>query len=218
MRYDNYVRAVASSLFNDEQQYAKRYTKQIPKYPEVYDYYRIDRVLDVGVGVQDLKIWNQSLSDVMREIGVKKHANVIIVFVNNPDPKYAYGLRSAWKGYKKNDAVITVGVTEYPKIAWVDVHSWSKNDLFNVTMRDELLAQKELDLAEFMETVKSISLSHFERRPMKDFEYLKDEIEPPLWSMIIAMIIAFIGSPLLTWFFHRNDVDIRFSFERRKRW
>lgn len=213
--YTNYVQAVAESLFNEDKQYAERYAKQIPNYPSVYDYYRIDRVIDVDVGVKDLKQWNADLSGIMRELGPKKQANINIVFVNNPDSKYIYGLRSAWEGFEKNDIVIAVGSTNYPKIDWVQVQSWSKNKLFNVTARDELTDLGTINREQFIATIDHITKEHFVRRPMAEFEYLKDEIEPPMWAMIIAMLIAFVGSPALTWWFHQ--VDIRFPFEQRKR-
>ena len=49
-------------------------------------------------------------------------------------------------GGKKNDAIVVIGVAEYPTIAWVDVFGWSKNEMFNVALRDEIIAMKKLDM------------------------------------------------------------------------
>jgi len=41
---------------------------------------------------------------------------------------------------------------------------------------------------------------------MKDYEYLKDDIQPPTWVIILAIIIAFGMSIGLTFYFHRNEI------------
>lgn len=212
--YTNYVRANAESLFHEGAALAEKYKDQIPAYPRVHDYYRIDRVQAIGVDIPDLKQWNENLSIIMQDLGPKKQANVNLIFVNNPDPMYMKALKSAWQGFKKNDIVITVGVTQYPKIDWVDVDSWSKADMINVALRDDLLALNHIRQDAVLNLISDNVQDHYIRRPMAEFEYLEDEIEPPMWAMIMALIVMFVGSPALTWYMNRPGVDIRFPFER----
>lgn len=208
--YTNYIKASDNSLFNASQQnLVKKFEKLIPEYPlEVYDYHYIDRVLAVDVDVPDLDKWNFELAQYLRELGPKKQANVVIVIVNTDNPLYMDALRSAWKGAKKNDIVVTIGVTDYPNISWANAWSWSKNEMVNVTLRDEITNIGTLDRSVVLKTINDTVMKYFERRPMAEFEYLKDEIEPPLWVQILAGIIAVLGSVGLTVWFHHVDIRL----------
>lgn len=206
--FTNYVKAASSSLFHADDELVKKYKDIIPHYPPIYDYYRVNHIISINVPIDGLAKWNYDIAERLKRLGPKKQANVIVVFVNNSDPNYAYGLRAAWQGFKKNDIIIVVGVTQYPKIDWVNVMSWSKNDMLNVMLRDEIMSLKEISRSKFLDVVENITLQYFERRSMEEFQYLKDDIEPPLSAMIFATIIALFGSPLLTYYFQRRDVNI----------
>ena len=53
---------------------------------------------------------------------------------------------------------------------------------------------------------------HYKKMNMEDYEYLKDNIEPPTWVLILAAIVSIGGSIGLTFFFYKNDV---FGTERK---
>ena len=210
----NYVKASAHTLFAETDSLIKEFEKQIPNYPRVLDYYRINRVQEIGVNIPDLSTWNWRLSELMKNLGPNKQVNVHILMVNNPNPNFINGVRAAWQGFKKNDIVIAIGMTNYPKIDWVGVESWSKEDLVNVRLRDSIKELGEVDLEKVLGVIQAEVTAHFVRQPMKDFEYLENEIDPPLWAIILALIAVFIGSPALTWYFSRPGVDLRFPFEK----
>lgn len=203
----NYIRAVPESLFHRDSSIKERFAELIPPYPDnVYDYWHVDRVIGVGVKIPELREWNRELEEVLRELGPKKQANVVVVFVNTTNTMYAHALEEAWLGGKKNDIVIVFGTTTYPKIDWVYVMSWTDDQLFKVKLRDELWHLGIVDRGKTLESIKRNTLSSFMRKPMADFEYLKDEIEPPLWVLILAALCAVGGSIALTIFFHRNEI------------
>jgi len=80
----------------------------------------------------------------------------------------------------------------------------SGNELFHVTMRDGILAQKTLDADIFVPFVSQTVSKLYDRPHMKDYEYLADEIDPPNWILWLAAFFAFGGSAGLTFYFHRN--------------
>lgn len=205
--YVNWVKAVPESLFNVNSSEKEKYEQSIPEYPiKVYDYHYLNRVLAVGVSIPDIDQWNTDLSNELKLLGPKKQANVVVVVTNITDPTYAHGLKSSWLGGKKNDIVVVIGTSSWPTIDWVDVFSWSKNDLINVSLRDNLLALGQLDRVKFMEILRTDIMANFDRRPMAEFEYLKDEIDPPVWLIIVTMIVGLIASVGLSVFLSNNSV------------
>ena len=206
--YTNYIKAVPESLFNHDNVRLEHFDNMIPEYPKVYDYYRIDRVLPVGVKINK-KEWSKYLSEKIKDLklGVKKEANVNIVLVNTPDQTYRYALEKAWTGGKKNDIIVVIGATKYPKIDWVDTITLGNNagnSLMTVLMRDRIMALEEVSMQNVIDTVTSTVLEKFDRKSMDDYEYLKEDIHPPMWVYITALILGFIASGVCTYFFHNN--------------
>lgn len=204
--FTNYVKAVPESLFHANPVVLEKFRDMIPEYPgKIYDHYKINRVVSVGVSLPDMAAWNQDLSLVMRKLGPQRQANVVIVFVNTDDAKYAHALESRWIGGKKNDAILVVGTKKYPEIDWVHVMGWSKNQLFNVALRDEVLAMKNIDRAQIMQAVEKHVSTTFQRRHMSEFEYLRDEIEPPFWAVVMIGILGVLLSLGTSYYFYRHD-------------
>jgi len=163
----------------------------------------------MGVKLDNPDEWNKLMAEKLMIIGPSKQANVLLILVDTPDQSYRHALEKAWIGGKKNDIIVLVGVVE-KNIAWADVITLggnSGNELMSVLMRDELVDLGSIeDHVKVIETVGGIVLSHFDRKPMADYEYLADEIEPPTWVIILAIILAFLGSAGLTWLFHTKDL------------
>lgn len=202
--FTNYIKAAPDSLFHKHD--VKGFDHLIPTYPlEIYDYYKINRVLSAGVPVPDTASWNVSLSLLERRLGPQKQANVVILFVNTADRNYMQALESKWLGGKKNDIVVVIGSTAYPKIDWADVMSWTDKADFKVMLRDELQKQGTVDRVAMLTAIDSLTMSHFKRKDMKDFEYLKYQIEPPIWVLTLAFIFGMIASLLSSLYFYRND-------------
>jgi hypothetical protein len=213
--YTNYVKAARDSLFHDDATHLTAFKDQVPAYPlNIQDYHYLNRFLTVGIKVPDEREWNIDIMNVLKKVGPERQMNLVVVVVNTADPNYIYALKAAWSGAKKNDAVIAIGVTNYPEISWVRVHSWSKNEMFNVEMRDEIWDLKTLDREKIMSVIAKTSMDQFQRRSMKEFEYLKASIEPPTWAIVLAGILGVVASLGLSMFFSRPNVNIRFPWEK----
>jgi hypothetical protein len=217
--FTNYVKAVPESLFHANPLIKEKFAGKIPAYPgSIYDYYKINRVLTVGVQVPELDKWNHELSMTLRDLGPRRQANAIIVFVNTDDPNYQYALESAWIGGKKNDIIVMIGTTSYPNIDWVAISSWTDKQLFKVQLRDELFDLKQVDRTKVLATLEKHTNTTFVRKNMQDFEYLKDQIEPPLWVIILALVLG-VGASLGAsyYFYHNNPFEELYSNRRYRR-
>jgi hypothetical protein len=207
--YTNYVKAVPESLFSTFHASNDQFKGMIPNYPQIYDYYKINRVIPVGVSVQGLTAMNQHLSTRLETIGPTKQANIIVVVTKAASSNYKYALEQAWVGGKKNDVIVVIGSPTYPEIKWVDVIAFGKNkgnSLMTVLLKRHV---KELgtltDGIKVIDTIADTVVDKFDREPMKNFEYLKSEIKPPLWVFITALILSILTSIGLSIYFHKNE-------------
>ncbi len=208
--YTNYIKAIPDSLFNelDSTSVIEQFKDKIPNYPlGVYDYHYINRVLPVGVSVKNINKWNYDLSVMLNDLGFLKEVNVVLIMVNEADPNYRYAVENAWLGGKKNDVVVFIGTTNYPEIAWVDVMTWAKNkgnELFHVKLTDALRDLETIEKDKVLSTIQAHIKNYYDRPHMSDFEYLARSIVPPMWVIILAIIVSIAGSLGLSYYYHRN--------------
>ena len=207
--YTNYVQAVPESLFHDDSA-IDTYANDVPAYPVVYNHYKIGRILQVGTSYKYAGNLNDQLNNALRTLGPEKQSNIIVILTEIDDPSYRYAVERTWLGGKKNDIVVFIGL-DGTTITWVDVMTWalnSGNELFHVTLRDELLALKTIDYVDDVSLAVVDNVAELYDRPqMKDYEYLKDAIEPPTWVLLLAIFFAIGGSIGLTFVFHKYEVD-----------
>lgn len=206
--YTNWIRAAADNLFHEDGQAEDKYREILPAYPDkVYDYYRVDRVLAVG-NIQVPHLWNSMLDEKLKELGPKKQMNAVVVIVdaNLAQADFAFALRRFWMGFKKNDTVIVVGLDK-GMLKWAEVMSWSKQSIYDISLRDYLFSQidKPFNFATTTDKLQEFGLQLYERREMKEFEYLKSQIPTPTWLTIMLLVLSVGGSLGLTWFFHKED-------------
>jgi hypothetical protein len=184
-------RPVAQSL-------KEKYEAQIPEYPDnVYDFYRVDRVLPIGVSVPNLREWNQKLSQALKTLGPAKQANAVIIITKSADPNYYYALQDAWVNGKKNDVVLVIGAPDFPaKATWVRVMAFTQDRIFQVKLRDDVLVLDSLSADAVIGALSSEISATFKRKHMHDFAYLDAEIDPPFWMMqlcLAALAASYIG-------------------------
>lgn len=200
--YTNYIRGASDSLFNETLP-----DDELPPlaYPRVRDYYRVNRVIFSGTEAssQFHSEWNEQIAVInsnIRETG----ANVILVITGN-DQNFAQRLAQAWEAHNINDVIVTIGVSG-EMVSWVDVRSWSSNEMVNITIRDEILNLGTLDNERINAILETAITEYYDGRDMSEFEYLADDIPPPTWAIVLAFILLFVASPVATWFLSNNQI------------
>lgn len=195
-RYTNYVQAVPESLFHSVSKDQKaKFAALLPKYPiDVFDYYRINRFVTPGYTSPDAAAWNNDISMMLRTLGPQKQVNAIVVIAKTSDPNYEYALRDAWEGANKNDVVLLIGSAEWPKIDFVRVITWSKSESFKIELRDDILALENIRREAVMSLLQGHIAKNFERRHMKEFEYLEGQIDPPTWLLVTVFMLLLGGA------------------------
>lgn len=196
--FTNYIRV--ESLHN------QKYENVPPiAYPSIRDLYKANRVIFYKTKADSelYKLWNSELAKLNAKL---KDTNVII-FITGGTAVEAEMLAQAWDAHNINDIVISIGINN-EKIDWVDVRSWSSNDLVNVTIRDEILNLSNVDIYAINNIIDIAVNSYYEPRKMEEFEYLAEQIKPAIWIQILAALILIVISPAITFFFIRHDVNI----------
>ena len=218
--YTNYIKAAPDSLFRD-QGLVEKFKTELPKYPgEVYDYYRIHRIVSVLPSLNNNAEWNQALSDLNSRLNPAKEVNAILVVTSKKPHDYFQALRQHWMGGKKNDVVLVIDINDDLAIDWVDVMAWTDHKEFEVKLRDSIKDLQTLDLhnpKQVMQPFENAISQYYVRKHMKDFKYLKASITPSITQWIVCLIIGFLSSIGISWYMVVNDVD-EASLKRYRRY
>lgn len=202
--YTNYVRAAKDSLFQNAEM-----EPLTVAYPKVFDYYRADRVIYDGVtaDARTVAAWNQSLAELNRDVR-KSGANVIVVLTRQPKD-YAEQLAYTWEGHNINDVVVTIGVDETgTNVAWADVRSWSQQSLVNIEIQDAVMNAKSVVPDVINTAIKTAVMENYRQQDPEAFAYLQDDISLPTPTIVLALLLIFVITPLLTWVF-ATRVDLK---------
>ena len=203
--YDSYIKAAPGTLFRYQGQ-LERYAATVPKYPQrVYDYWHDDRLVTVGIAVEEPRAWNADLQELNAELGAPKQANIIVVIAKDVSEDWFYALDQAWVGGKKNDVVLVVSVDGGMAPQWANVMAWTTNELFKVRLRDDVMAAGAVTRAGTIGILRQDVSQLFVRKPMHDFEYLKSEIVPTPTEWIVSTIVALVVALGLLFAFHEYD-------------
>lgn len=217
--YVNYIKADPQSVFR-HQGIAEKYF--IPAYPEnVYDYYRLNRFINNSKYRTDSRAWNDSLSILNGKLGPINQSNVIVLLTEYGD-EYIHAIEEAWIGGKKNDIILIIGVDSIGKIQWSGVIALTDNQIFQIKLRDEVMALGTVDHEKVMEVLSRNVMAHYRRKPMSDFEYLNSVVTPTQNQWIVSLIFSILSAVGLVYLFHRVDISEAFerkvpSWERRRR-
>lgn len=207
--FRNYVKGAKHSLFHDEM--SEEELAKFPAYPEIYDKYKVNRVVGDAAAEMGFGELNSLANETMKTFGTQKGVNVIYVITYAKDKNWANKLRFAWLSGKINDVVVILGLGDN---YWTDVFTYANsigNEKLVVKLRDALRdgATLEGGLPNNKEiislTTKYIS-EYYKRQDIENFKYLEDDIELPTWYLILLVIFAIGGSLALTKYFDENEV------------
>lgn len=192
--FTNYIKASPDSLFRYQGLYEK-HKNSVPKYPRVYDYYKVNRFKVVGslpITKNEYNEWNANLMKLNGTLGRKNQVNIHVILGKNKSPDWFYAVEQSWIGGKKNDAVLIVSVDKDMNIQWVNVMAWTTNKMFQVKLVDDINDLKKIDRQGVIGVLYNNVSSYYKRKPMSDFEYLQSRIVPSTTEWIVTMLIGLI--------------------------
>lgn len=189
--FRNYIAATPDSVFHNRS-VDPLYAKLMPAYPgQVYDFYRINRVLTLGNVPVNASEWNQTLAQHMKKWGYQNKGNVILVFTDIANRGFTESLKNHWLQGKQNDIVVIFGL-EQNKILWADVFSWTENETFKLELADSLRNLENLNKDAVFSTIDS-HMKDFKYRDMgTDFEYLDHMVAPHIVWVPLAYLISIL--------------------------
>lgn len=213
--YDNYVKASPGTLFR-HQGLKEKYVDRLPTYPnDIYDYYRLNRLVVVGGAVVDGQRWNEDLMELNAALGARKQVNIIVVIAKNQPHDYFYALQESWIGGKKNDVVLVVGTDYERKPRWAEVMTWTTNDLFKIKLRDAVMDMPMVERQPTINALRSTIVTYHQRKPMADFHYLMSSITPSATQWAVTLIIGLLLSIGMSIYFHQNETFPEYHYNRR---
>ena len=195
------------------------YQKWLLPYPRIYNSQlgpiEINRVLDAKVNAPlDWKTAvDKELDVALTTLGAERQVNVLVYLANTSDQGFAYALEEAWVKGKKNDVIVVIGATKFPKADFVYIMAWTEIEEFNIELRNNILGLT--DLSDPQKLVKTITdqirqpatAGGFVRRPMANLEYLIAGIKLPMWCQILIILIGTGASWLTSTLLIANKIE-----------
>lgn len=201
--YENYIKAAPDSLFRTQGDT----TDPMPEYPaQVYDYYRLDHLVQFGSSISDAKLWNDGLAELNASLGRPKQVNAVLVLAKGKSREWFRQLERHWIGGKKNDAIVVLGLNSDDTIAWAEVMAWTDHSYFKVKLRDEILSVGKLDRLPILSVISEVISKDFRRKPMSDFEYLRSSVAPTRTEFVVGFIVSLIFSVCIIGYCKENDI------------
>lgn len=196
----------------------EKYREQLPAYPRVFDYYRIDRVVNMtNIYFSHLNVWlNEQLKDDAR----LKQVNIVVVVTYN-DKDFYQALREHWNGGKKNDLLLVYGVNPDSSIKWFRANTFAdgqENQSF-IKQLETLALERKLD-QDLIREQYILMLREFNRLPNETFEYMAGFQTPSIGELLFVMFFNLVISIGLAIYMVRTDEIGEFdsiSTQNRKR-
>lgn len=204
--YVNYIKANPGSILRRTGA-ANKFSGLIPSYPRVFDHYRVNAFLFMQVKVPGdaKKTLNRKLRDVNADLGARKQLNIIVVVAKTDDLQYVEALRESWLGGKKNDLVVVIGARHFPEFSFVGTVTWSRSEEMRLAIRDRIMEMEIFNGQKILDIIRVEAGKKFVRQPMKEYEYLLANVEPPWWLLSLVFLVGLAVSIVLTVYFVKND-------------
>ena len=208
--YENIVAVANNNVINTK--VPKETLKLLVKNGKVREYpslYRgaygetlLNRVIDT-VGIKN-NSYLDTLNDISKDVGETKQANPIIYFTDE-DRSIKNFISQYWHKGKKNDVTLILGLDKNKNIVWSDVICFTNNTDFIVDLQNEFKGLNvEKDSKKILSKFKNSINKNYVRKPMKEFEYLKENITLKWYWQLIILLGNIILSGFIAYKFLRN--------------
>lgn len=207
--YKNYLKADSNSLVVHHTH--KEWFNQIPEYPSIYGFYKVNPVISDGPRIPPNLI--KEIREINAEYGRRKQVDITVLLTKNSNPEYAQAVESKWLYGPKNSVNIVMGMSGN-LINWVRVVTISKVEEMKIHLRDNLQGKKITD-PQVVEIIKQYVGNEFKRTPMAKFEYLAKVVQPPTWAIVLLYIVGLALSIGLGIWSHKEDIFGDEGYRRR---
>ncbi|MFC1598823.1 hypothetical protein ACFL2U_02340 [Patescibacteria group bacterium] len=190
----------------------------IRSYPRVHSSQfgpiEVNRVVLAGVNPPPkwVNTLDRQLDLALVHLGSSKQVNILVYLVNTADQGFSYALEEQWVRGKKNDVIVIIGTTSFPKTDFCYVMAWTKVEEFKIVLRDRIMEIPDIsDPQKLAQTItsqisKGPQNGGFDRMPMADLEYLIADIKLPWWCQVLIVLIGGAACWLISWGLIKKDV------------
>lgn len=129
-------------------------------------------------------------------LGAYKEANPI-VYITDKDRDFKRILDGYWEGGEKNDITLILGIDKKTKkIIWSDVITYTDNTDFIINLQNNFKDMNISDSKGIISKFNSHIAKGYKRKPMEDFDYLKENITLEWYWQLLVLI----GNLILSFF------------------
>ncbi len=156
----------------------KKYNKNLPKYPEIYDYYKFKRVVN-GTSFNVLNFENELNEKIkLTTKNTKYNLNLIYVLTYEPNDDYALAIYQKWNGVNPNDVIVFYGLNEKNELKWFKI-----NTFFNGFENQKMIADANTDIFNYLNKPMTIelmnhhydfSINNYKIPDTKKLDYMKE--------------------------------------------
>lgn len=199
----NYL-LIDKGRFDTDEAIVKKYEGKVPKYPDTFDYYRFNRV--VNTTDRSFNYLNVFLNNNLREMGARKQLNIIVVVTEYSNDFYN-ALYKEWNGGKKNDVILVYGIDSSNNIKWFRATSFADGQ-----DNRELLARLRLETHDqqlslnLVQKQLSIIDKNFTRLPNETFSYIDSFQDTSIGLILLCMFFNILTSIGIAYYMYKEDV------------
>lgn len=206
--YINYLLGNKESLFHLQEfntKYSDEYKKTLPDYPEIYDYYKVNHVINL-TSTSSVN-YNDYISLALRDMGADKQVNIVLVMYDYKNTDFVDATILKWKGGKKNDVIMFFGLDESGVIKNFRSTSFaggSGNELLHSTLKMDNISET-MSIEVVQKSVQDVE-KYFKRMRNSEFKYLMYKLEPSTSVVVFCMLLSLVISILLGSYMRKVDL------------
>jgi len=128
-----------------------------------------------------------------------------LIYITKQDRSFKTYLETYWNKGKKNDATLILGVDANGKVLYSDVIAWTNNTDFIVDCQNSFKGLNvKNDAIKLVDIFQNLILSEYERKPMEEFSYLKENITLQWYWQLLIILGNLVISYMITRYFLTN--------------
>lgn len=146
----------------------------------------------LGYRGADAATIDRKLAELNADLGPTKQARVHVLVWYGAGVEVAERQRELWRGGKKNELNVCLGLSETGEVEWCRCFSWTEREDLKAEVADWPAAGKPLDWDRFLGFLRAQLENKWERKRFRDFGYLA--VDMPGWSVLLAWLLGLLGT------------------------